>query len=598
MTEHGIKMKTIFSDRLYTNYVPSDAEMKEIREAILEPRKELEALDEKLEQMYIAIQDLSRTREELYNDIEAHTALLTPVRQLPHDILRAMFVQCLPVGHDAVMSVREAPLLLTHICSLWREIALTTPKLWSSVHIPIPSPHNDPVTTRNLDKPRIEGLRQWLARSGACPLSISVASPSSSMITAEIVAPILETLISVSDRWSDMKFIICTSACPVLAQLSPDSVPMLKSVVLEVRHDSWGSPQIGSAYAWGAANFKFLNAPRLQNLTLFDVDPQSLYFIQCPQITELRIDFEDWRGFNLSTADVLRTMQRCPHLTTCRVQISDFGTLGDDIRDRIELPFLTSLSVMEGMHAKGKELFKRLHVPSLRHIAYQRQMTPPSPPTPTVHLPPDDTVALLSLLASTTSDIESLLLSSGSFTFDSIMECLRLTPHLKRLSFDVKDDQTWTKSSWIYAPYYPPPDDMPQLVLGDSLLHSLTAGDICPLLTFFECGTSYFSDAAILAFIRSRTESASQDKAQLEHFSASFTREQAIDVRSEVGSNRMRDLALELYYSPPFPLARIRSYTPWDGLRNNTRRRFSPVHDYSSFPPTSSYYDSLWSRSA
>ncbi|KAJ7154880.1 hypothetical protein C8R43DRAFT_857362, partial [Mycena crocata] len=62
--------------------------------------------------------------------ISAYKALVSPVRRRPPDIVQEIFLACLPTRHNAVMSTRDAPLLLAHICSAWRVLALATPALW------------------------------------------------------------------------------------------------------------------------------------------------------------------------------------------------------------------------------------------------------------------------------------------------------------------------------------------------------------------------------------------------------------------------------------------------------------------------------------
>ncbi|KAF8187226.1 hypothetical protein K438DRAFT_1545995, partial [Mycena galopus ATCC 62051] len=53
-----------------------------------------------------------------------------PVLTLPNEVVSLIFVHCLP-DHDRVRpSPRRAPLLVAQICTLWREIALSTGQLW------------------------------------------------------------------------------------------------------------------------------------------------------------------------------------------------------------------------------------------------------------------------------------------------------------------------------------------------------------------------------------------------------------------------------------------------------------------------------------
>ncbi|KAJ6526327.1 hypothetical protein B0H19DRAFT_970621, partial [Mycena capillaripes] len=58
-----------------------------------------------------------------------------PVLALPPEITSRIFVECLP-GHGRVIpSPNAAPLLLAQICRHWRDIALSTCQLWSSIYV-------------------------------------------------------------------------------------------------------------------------------------------------------------------------------------------------------------------------------------------------------------------------------------------------------------------------------------------------------------------------------------------------------------------------------------------------------------------------------
>ncbi|KAF8138062.1 hypothetical protein K438DRAFT_1427370, partial [Mycena galopus ATCC 62051] len=98
--------------------------------------------------------------------IDSNKALISHPRRLPPDIVREIFVACLPVHRNAVMSAQEAPLLLGRICSAWRAITLYTPRLWASLHVPF-----DYIVDK---EPRTPAVIEWLRRSMACPLSLSL----------------------------------------------------------------------------------------------------------------------------------------------------------------------------------------------------------------------------------------------------------------------------------------------------------------------------------------------------------------------------------------------------------------------------------------
>ncbi|KAJ6561963.1 hypothetical protein B0H19DRAFT_916080, partial [Mycena capillaripes] len=119
---------------LHRNVAPTQQECAHITGHILvQPRRELSLLDEEIDRMQRGLDQLKTRREILATDINAHLALLSPVHRLPDDIIREIFVSSLPHTHNAIMASREAPLLLCHVSSGWRNIALSMPRLWSSL---------------------------------------------------------------------------------------------------------------------------------------------------------------------------------------------------------------------------------------------------------------------------------------------------------------------------------------------------------------------------------------------------------------------------------------------------------------------------------
>ncbi|TFK33721.1 hypothetical protein BDQ12DRAFT_766229 [Crucibulum laeve] len=72
--------------------------------------------------------------EDLLNLIQT---VLSPIKALPDDILIEVFLQCLPDRFTIQWQHKSAiaPMLLTHICSSWRSLALKTPSLWTTFHV-------------------------------------------------------------------------------------------------------------------------------------------------------------------------------------------------------------------------------------------------------------------------------------------------------------------------------------------------------------------------------------------------------------------------------------------------------------------------------
>ncbi|KAF7362689.1 hypothetical protein MVEN_00618200 [Mycena venus] len=140
-------MYSPYEDILGTNVVPTDAECDNIRALLQAPRKELADVTQEITRLQSLIDEATRKRDELEQYIDAHLALVSPVRRLPEDIVRAIFMETLPASRNCTLSSDEMPLLLCRICKSWRALALTTPRIWASIHIVVPAPSKLPQLT-------------------------------------------------------------------------------------------------------------------------------------------------------------------------------------------------------------------------------------------------------------------------------------------------------------------------------------------------------------------------------------------------------------------------------------------------------------------
>jgi hypothetical protein len=93
----------------------------------------IEAAEAQLAQIvaesHCAIKDLQREREALENKIARARAYMSPIRRLPNELLRHIFI----------MNFDEYPCcawILSSVCSQWRRLALSMPRLWSKVCYP------------------------------------------------------------------------------------------------------------------------------------------------------------------------------------------------------------------------------------------------------------------------------------------------------------------------------------------------------------------------------------------------------------------------------------------------------------------------------
>jgi len=98
--------------------------------------RKIEAAEAQLAQIVAdsrcAIKQLQRERTSLEEKIARTLAYMSPIRRLPAELLRHIFI----------MNFEEYPCcawILSSVCSQWRRLALSMPKLWSKVWYRSPS---------------------------------------------------------------------------------------------------------------------------------------------------------------------------------------------------------------------------------------------------------------------------------------------------------------------------------------------------------------------------------------------------------------------------------------------------------------------------
>ncbi|TFK52183.1 hypothetical protein OE88DRAFT_1807139 [Heliocybe sulcata] len=103
--------------------------------------------------------------------METCTSLLSPIWKLPPELLGRIFWFTLPTADYVYMRKDSSPLLISQVCQFWREVALSTPELWSSISLGA-----DDSQTLDGNWPHPYAVRTWLGRSGKYSLSIKVTN--------------------------------------------------------------------------------------------------------------------------------------------------------------------------------------------------------------------------------------------------------------------------------------------------------------------------------------------------------------------------------------------------------------------------------------
>ncbi|KAF8815971.1 hypothetical protein BYT27DRAFT_7248664 [Phlegmacium glaucopus] len=507
-----------FVTYLGTNYVPTTPEIVQITELLVGPEIQVANLKAEINHTQSLLDDLNYKMKILQDGIDEHRRLLSPIRRISDDILREIFVRCLPSDHNALMSSSEAPLILGRICGHWRSILFHTSAMWASLHIPIPHfPESHLrldqrltiISKFNIDiQQRCDAIREWLRRSGTLPLDISIysphASPSLAFPTTPAVPPLplqayINLLLPFSYRWRSLQLCLLSGAfgdyLRPLATLVEEEIPIL--TFLNIYFPRSGRPVEHSVW-YQSGIFKRLRRLAVSShewdpgLHLFPVNWSQLTYFSCLSC----------KGFDATACRLLFT--RCPMLIECDIDIRpidlstvDIWTLSKGI---IHMPSLKSLVIRDRARIANDQaqaltlLFETLDAPSLANVAYKTI-------TPASH---DCRSPLLALLSRNGKSVRHLSMDIFHITLRDLLECLASVPFVTHFT---EDEALYSLSRIQSIPFD----------IINTFLHLLTPSNnhilYLPNLQYFKIKPRFvygghvrrdISDTALSAFIQGR----------------------------------------------------------------------------------------------
>jgi F-box-like len=495
-------MESPFTSRLDSYYVPTDSESLEIRNLLELPTSRLEALSmtTQLQELEEQSTHISNEQSELRLFISKHRALISLIRKLPIDILQEIFIACLPTHHNHLMSRWEPPILLTQICSFWRNVAHATPQLWKSIHIP--GPYNKSKGNcseyASYSSTMVDAVVEWLSRSAACPLDISLGHCGVKNSTLDgFYYKIIDFFIPFSERWREIRLSAPYQALVPIASLPLSKVPLLEALSLncptcyDYPVHTIHSIQLDTQWITSGV----LKAPNLRDiglsLTYLNWDVTRLP-VNWSQLTNISLEGSSFGSPSpLSIECAYKLLSLCRNLITCRLEIGNLKDYDEQYSFEgaalISLPFLTKLSVREEATSLSR-LFSLLHLPSLKYIEFRTAILPTE----------QSSTSLLSLLTRFQNTIK-LVTDVRFYTRQDFINCLRLRPLLKSLHI---------RRSFAFLMDSPP--GVPSCKIDDEFIKlffepSSDEGCLCPQLEDFEITSEGgFSETILLQFVKEK----------------------------------------------------------------------------------------------
>lgn len=323
-----------------------------------------------------------------------------PVLRVPPEISLKIFKAGFPDKYWDGGSV--SPLLLGKICGAWRDLAWSTPGIWTSVSIQ---------STTKFCKRQPVLLKEWLDRTAGQPLSIFVdyrTIDKKQVLIHAMQMAILKIIANCAERWYSVSFVLPIVGLEALRHVQ-NHLPLLTAASFVNLHPR-------EMYLTGHQRplQLFGSAPKLWDVMVAGY-PSSYIGLPKSTITHLWLD-------HTSIKRALEVIKDSPCLKQCTIRIIDTNELAD-------LPFATAPALetlkVFGFNMYIGHFFSHLTAPVLRNLALHLLGVPLAPHPG------------LSPFLSRCGSLISLRLSGATATSDMLLELLQATPKLRHFIDDL-----------------------------------------------------------------------------------------------------------------------------------------------------------------
>ncbi|KAJ7778697.1 hypothetical protein DFH07DRAFT_537757 [Mycena maculata] len=316
---------------------------------------------------------------------------------LPFEMISEIFFHCLP-NVRTVPDKSEAPLLLGRICKEWREIALTTPSLWTTFVV-----HWTHVSGT------VHLASLWLSRARGYPLSIQIHDPEGS--DTHTRRAFLKTICRYASQWRDVELSLPLDVLSHLRIEGP--LPLLERLVI-------GSE--ASIPENGRETTVFRDAPLLRELHL------TLDITGIAQPRTIALPWERLTSFTgclFTNEEWLYVLSHASSLVECKFHHCIGGQ--QDLDVLAPLPLLKRLTLEGNSYRKLTGVLHFLTLPALdflelreEKVSWEQDMESPLRTT-------------LSFLTRSSCPLRELRLTAYNISPELLSQCLRTIPALEIL---------------------------------------------------------------------------------------------------------------------------------------------------------------------
>ncbi|PBK61930.1 hypothetical protein ARMSODRAFT_618773 [Armillaria solidipes] len=416
-----------------------DSEESNIIRLSAEMRENIALLDQKVEL-------LRGERIRISQAISERKRLLSPIRQLPAEILSHIFLQTIEFPIEATQtdaasedmwwkfrSAHSAPWSIALVSRRWRQVALDFPQLWSHVNILI----TDKIFTEGTYR-FAQRIGEHMLRSEKHKLSICIANDPDSSTFEELPLPLATIVCSIANRIRDLHLFLPSSIFANLPSLHL-SLPQLERLSLLCTD--------GEAILTYTDLKIFDFSPKLHSMQVMDIGPVSpMFVLPWPQITQFKSEHTHLKYsqpgpmFN----EVLDCLLVAVNLEECFIECDN----RDDavIQGPVSCPKLHTLTVLgicydDLLYKPIFPLLEKLSLPSLTTLVISGKVGHKD------REPPMTFTAIWNMIARSKCNLRVLHYDHGGVLAEDFIGLLRGTPTLEdfRLTGSALDVDTVTE---------------------------------------------------------------------------------------------------------------------------------------------------------
>lgn len=287
------------------------------------------------------------------------------------------------------------PLLIAKVCSVWRNIVLSAPKLWTNIIIYFENKRANRQAAM---------LQYWLSKSGQLPLNVEITQQGCHEPTESTA--VIDVLVAHAHRFRSLDLFL-PSAWESALNSAADCIHLLNHLILRFPADE-GDP----LFTLIEDVYMFADAPQLREVIIIGRSAAEV-FLPWAQLESL----ESWYD---SVAELVETLGLSSRLRCCKV---DLGHLA-----RTSFPQLITHTSLEMLEIFGHDSYAVYEICGVLTLPRLRSFVLRLDDEPLVWTP-----SLLRFLSYAGGALETLSLSNVLFEEEPLLETLRVAPKLRKL---------------------------------------------------------------------------------------------------------------------------------------------------------------------